>query len=123
MGVNAAGELRALNGLLNAVYVGLHTAQPSQAVPAEVAGGAYARQAFAPYTVTGAGEGPSTAGNDNVIQFPTATADWGTITHVGIWSALAGGTLLAWQPIAASKTIGIDDVFRFLANKLQVQLS
>lgn len=120
MGVTAAGETRGLNGLLAGVYVGLHTAQPTGGN--EIAGGAYARQAYTPYTITGSGEGPSTAGNDNVIQFPTATADWGTITHVGIWTASSAGTLLAWQPLTASKFIGVDDVFRFLANKLQVTL-
>lgn len=120
MGVTAAGELRGLNGLLSGVYAGLHTGQPTSGN--EIAVGSYARQAYAPYTVTGSGEGPSVAGNDNIIQYPTATADWGTITHVGIWTAATNGTLLAWQPLTASKFIGVDDVFRFLANKLQVQL-
>lgn len=121
MGVNAAGEVRGLNGLLSGVYIGLHSGVPSGGN--EIATGAYARQAYAPYTITGSGEGPSIAGNDNVIQFPTATADWGSITHVGFWTASSGGTLVAWQPLVAAKTINIDDVFRFLANKLQVQLS
>lgn len=121
MGVNAAGETRALNGLLSGVYVGLHTAQPTSGN--EVAGGAYARQLYGAYTITGSGEGPSTASNNAIIQFPTATASWGVLTHVGIWTAASGGTLVAWQPLVASKSIDIDDVFRFLATKLQVTLS
>lgn len=123
MGINAAGETRGLNGLLSGVFVGLHTAQPTQAAPAEAAGGAYARQAYGAYTITGTNEGPSTAGNNAIIQFPTATADWGTITHVGIWTASTGGTLLGWQPLVTAKAISTDDVFRILANKLQVTLS
>lgn len=119
MGVVAAGEILALNGLLTGAYVGLHTAQPTGAN--EVVGGAYARQAFAPYNLSGAD--PTIAGNTNVIQFPTATANWGIITHVGIWTAVAAGTLIAWQPLVTSKTVNIDDVFRFLANKLQVSLN
>lgn len=121
MGINAAGEKRGLDGLLAGVYLGLHTAQP--AVDNEIVGGDYARMPYAPYTVAGAGQGPSTATNDNIIQFPTATADWGTITHVGIWSASVDGTLLGWQPLTQSRFVGIDDVFRFLAGKMQVQLN
>lgn len=121
MGINAAGEKRGLDGLLAGVYLGLHTAQPTGAN--EVTGGDYERMPFAPYTVTGANQGPSTASNDNIIQYPTATADWGTVTHVGIWSADVGGTLLGWQPLTQSRFVGIDDVFRFLAGKMQVQLS
>lgn len=120
MGVNNAGEVRALNGLLSGVYVGLHTAQPTSGN--EVTGGAYARQAYTPYTLTGTGEGPTVATNDNIIQFPTATAAWGSLTHVGIWSASTAGTLLAWQPLTTAKTVNVDDVFRFLATKLKIQL-
>lgn len=120
MGVTAAGERRGLDGLLNGVYLGLHTAQPT--IGNEVAGGAYQRMPFAPYTITdGGAQGPSIASNDNVIQWPTATADWGTLTHVGVWTTDAGGTLLAWQPLVSSRFVGIDDVFRFLEGKMKVQ--
>jgi hypothetical protein len=117
MGVIAAGEVRALNGLLAAVYVGLHTGQPTSGN--EIVGNAYARQAYV-YALSGGD--PTVANNSAIIQFPTATADWGTITHAGIWTASTVGTLLAWQALTASKFIGVDDVFRFLANKLQVTL-
>lgn len=119
MGVTGAGEQLALAGLLAGAYVGLHTAQPTSLN--EVTGGAYARQAFTPYNFSGAD--PTIAQNTNVIQFPTATALWGTISHVGIWTANAAGTLIAWQPLTASKIVDIDDVFRFLASKLQVSLN
>jgi len=116
MGVEAAGEVRALNGLLASVYVSLHTAVPTGG--AEVAGGAYARQAYA-YTITGGN--PSEAANNAMIQFPTATTDWGIITHVGIYTAASAGTLLAWGPLDVSKQITTDDVFRFLTGNLKVQ--
>lgn len=116
-----AGENRALNGLLTpAVYVALHTGLPS-AGGNEVAGGAYARQALGAYSI--AGTKPATAQNNALIQFPTATADWGTITHVGIWSAAGGGTLLDEQPLEVAKEVGIDDSFRFLATKLKIRCS
>lgn len=116
-----AGENRALNGILTpAVYVALHTALPSLGGN-EIAGGAYARQIFGAYTITGTK--PAVASNNALIQFPTATADWGDITHVGIWSAVVGGTLLDEQPLEVAKTVGIDDSFRFLAGKLRIRCS
>lgn len=115
MGAEAAGEIRALNGLLNDVYVALHTAVPT--VGNEVVGGSYARQAYA-YTLSGAN--PTQAANTAMIQFPTATADWGIIAYVGIWSASGGGSLLATGPLTVAKQITVDDVFRFLAGNLKV---
>jgi hypothetical protein len=121
MSLTEAGENRALNGLLTpAVYVGLHTGVPS-AGGNEVAGGAYARQALGAYTI--AGTKPAVASNNALIQFPTATADWGLVTHVGIWSAIAGGTLLDEQALVTEKDVGIDDSFRFLATKLKIRAS
>ena len=115
MGAEAAGETRALNGLLNAVYVSLHTAAPTGAN--EVVGGGYARQAYA-YTLTGSN--PTQAANTAMIQFPTATADWGVISHVGIWSASSAGSLLVTGALTTAKQITVDDVFRFLAGNLKV---
>lgn len=117
MGVVSAGETRALNGLLTGVYVGLHTAQPTSGN--EVTGGAYARQALT-YTLSGAD--PTTAQNDALISFPVATAIWGTITHVGIWSASTAGTLLAWKDLSVSKLVGVDDLFRITAGNLKITL-
>mgnify|MGYP001149004854 CR=1 FL=1 len=110
-----AGEIIALNALLTGSYVALHTAAPSGAN--EVTGGAYARQAF---VFDLAGADPTVAQNTGTLEFPTATAGWGTITHVGIWSASVGGSLLAYEALAASKTINTDDVFRFLDEQLKV---
>ena len=115
MGAEAAGEIRALNALLNDVYVSLHTGVPSGGN--EVVGGSYVRQALA-YTLSGAN--PTQAANTAMIQFPTATADWGIISHVGIWSASGGGSLLVTGPLTVAKQITIDDVFRFLAGNLKV---
>jgi hypothetical protein len=115
MGVETDGETRILDGLLNAVYVGLHTAAPTGGN--EIAGGAYARQSFV-YTLSGAN--PKTASNSGTIQFPTATTNWGVITHAAIWSASTGGSILATMPLVDAKDIAIDDVFRFLTGKLSV---
>lgn len=115
MPLEAAGETRVLDGLLNAVYVSLHTGTPSGAN--EVVGGAYARQS---YVYSKAGSNPTTASNSGVVQFPAATALWGTISHVGIWSAVSGGSLLAQEALDTAKIIDVDDVARFIAGNLKV---
>ncbi len=43
--------------------------------------------------------------NADAISFPTATADWGTATHVGVYDASSGGNLLYWSPIGAPRII------------------
>jgi hypothetical protein len=71
------------------VYVGLHTADPTDAgTGAEVSGGSYARQSA---TFGAPSDGSSTTTAD--ITFPTATASWNTVTHIGIWDASTSGNL------------------------------
>ena len=79
-----------LNGTLNAttytapttVYVSLWTTNPNDdASGAEVTGGSYARTAVSFATAVG------TTGNvlnDAVVEFPAATAVWGTVGWIGI---------------------------------------
>lgn len=115
MPLTSTGEAAALNGLLTGRYVGLHTGDPSGGLN-EVSGGSYARQSYV-YSITGAN--PGTAGNTGVITFPTATASWGTITYAALWSAVSGGSVVAYQALAVSKSVSIDDVVRFAVNELR----
>ena len=100
------------------VYLGLHTADPTDAgTGTEVSGNAYARQVAA-FTVTN-----DTASNTSAIEFPTATGSWGTVSHVGIWDNLTGGNLLFHGQLSASKTIASGDVFRVPAGDLDITLA
>jgi len=58
--------------------------------------------------------------NANVIDFGTATANWGTITHVAIADAVSAGNGLFYGALTASKTVNNGDGFKFLATKLVV---
>jgi hypothetical protein len=101
----------------SAVYVSLHTANPDEdASGAEVSGGGYARQAGS-FTVSG-----NTATTSAAIEYPTATADYGTVTHVGIWDASTSGNMLAYAALTASKTISTGDVFRIPTGDLDITL-
>lgn len=99
------------------VYLGLHTADPTDAgTGTEVSGGSYARQSFAS-TISG-----NAASNTSAIEFPTATASWGTVGWVAVWDNLTGGNLLFHGALTSSKAIASGDVFRIPAGDLDITL-
>ena len=90
-------------------YLALFTSNPAEdASGTEVttSGTAYARQS-ATFTVSG-----NTASNSAAIEYPTATASFGTVTHVGVFDASTGGNLIAYSARSTSKAVGTGDVFR-----------
>lgn len=101
----------------SAVYVALFTSNPAEdGSGTEVSGGGYARQAGS-FSVSG-----NTATTTAAIEYPTATADYGTVTHVGIYDALTSGNLLAYAALTASKNISSGDVFRIPTGDLDITL-
>jgi hypothetical protein len=102
------------------LYLGLFTAAPGEAGGGtEVSGGDYARQAIA-FTISG--DAPTQAANTSAVEFPTATASWGEVTHVAVFDAATSGNMLAYAELTASKTIGDGDVFRVPATNLVITL-
>ena len=102
-----------------AVYVSLHTADPTDAgTGTEVSGGSYARQAA---TFGAPSNGAST--NSAAVEFPQAGGSWGTITHIGLRDASTAGNLLYHTALDASKTIATGDVFRIATGSLSVTLA
>ena len=98
-------------------YIGLFTAAPSDTGGGtEVSGGSYARQAVT-LTVSG-----NLATNGSAIEWPTASAGWGTITHVAIFDALTTGNMLVYAALTTSKTISTGDVLRIPAGDLDITL-
>lgn len=99
------------------LYVALFTTDPGEAgTGTEVSGGSYARRT-ATFSVT-----TSTATNTAAIEFPTATASWGTITYAAVYDALSGGNLLGSGALTTSKTINTGDVLRIPASSLNITL-
>jgi len=109
------GENVVLDALLTSRFLSLHTASPPGS---EVSGGAYARQSVT--FVETSGPDPTIYKNSVAVQFPTATAGWGTISHFGIWSAASGGNLLAYGSVTTPKIVAIDDIARWEINALAV---
>lgn len=109
------------------VYVSLHTADPTKtgSVAAEVSGGGYVREAvtFGAIATNGTGDTSTEETKNALIDWVTASAAWGTITHVGIHDASTGaGNMLAFGPLATQKIVGIGDTFSIPANDLVLDL-
>ena len=98
-------------------YLGLFTGAPGEAGGGdEVSNGSYVREAVV-FTVSG-----DTATNNAAVEWPVATANWGTITHVAIFDALTSGNMIAYAALSNSKTINTGDVIRIPASDLDVTL-
>jgi len=116
-----------INGTLRAttytapttVYVGLYTSDPTDAnTGTEVSGGSYARTAV---TFGAPSNGVST--NSAAVEFPQATASWGTVAYLGILDAATSGNLLYHTALDTSKTIDTGDIFKIAVGSLSVTLS
>jgi hypothetical protein len=102
------------------VFVGLFTAAPGEAGGGtEVTGGSYARQAW---SGTVSGTAPTQAANTAAIEFPTASANWGSVTHAAWFDASTAGNMLAYGTLGTARTVNSGDAFRFAAGAAVVTL-
>jgi hypothetical protein len=105
------------------LYYALFTSAPSDSGGGtQVSGGSYARSAVANNTTSFPGCHATTGVTLNgvSIQFPTATGNWGTVTHWGIFDAETGGNLLAWGALTTPRAIVSGDTPRFNASAFSV---
>jgi hypothetical protein len=117
------------------LFIGLLTAAPTDAGGGtEVSGGSYARAALAPSDTnwkatqggtTGASSGTTgLTSNAVAITFPAPTANWGTVTHFGIYDAASAGNLLIWDALTAARTIlNADPAPSFGPDALQIAVA
>ena len=127
MSFSNTAETLVLNWLLTANsatrptawYLALYTAAPGEAgggTEVTTVGTAYARQSAA-FTVSG-----NTASNTSAIEYPTATASYGSVSHVRVFDAVTGGNLIAYAALTTSKVIDTGDVLRVPAGDLDITL-
>ena len=103
------------------LYLGLWTADDgleAGTVTSEVSGGSYTRQAIA-FSAASSGS----ASNSATVTFTTATANWGTITHVAVMDASTGGNVLFHGSVTTSKTIESGDTFQVSSGNLTISLA
>ena len=101
------------------VYVGLFTSDPTDAGSGtEVSGGSYART-----SVTFGSPSNGVTTNSAAVEFPQATDNWGTVTHIGIHDASSSGNLLFHTALDTSKAIATGDIFKIASGNLSVTLA
>jgi hypothetical protein len=101
------------------VYIGLYTVAPTDAGGGtEVSGGGYARVAVTNNTTNFPTASNGSKSNGTTINFPTATADWGTVVAVGIFDASTAGNLLFWANLTTSKVVQNGDTAQFASGSL-----
>lgn len=98
------------------VYVGLSTGSfGDDNSGTELSGSGYTRQSV---TFNAASSG--TADNSAAIEFPAATASWGSISHFGIFDASSAGNLLIHGSFSTAKTIATGDILKISAGDLDI---
>ena len=116
--------MRATSFTAAAAYVALFTSTATEAeleagtLTNEVSGGAYARQLAG---LSAPSDGVTSNAAD--ITFPTATADWGTVTHVALMDAATTGNVLMYSALDASKVVNSGDTFKINAGDLDVTVT
>lgn len=98
------------------VYIGLATASfADDASGTELSGNGYARQSAA-FNAAASG----TADNSAAIEFPAATASWGTVSHFGVFDAASSGNLLIHGAFTTAKAISTGDILKISSGDLDI---
>ena len=111
------------------LYVALFTGSAASALEAnnpttEVSGGGYARKAV----TLSAGSSGATA-NTNEVDFGTASAAWGEVTHAAIVDHETNTTwgtnvnVLMFTPLTANKTVASGDIVKIEVGSLTVAVT
>ncbi len=104
-------------------YIALFTQSPGESgsftYEISTSGTAYARQA-----VTFAAAASGSSATNATVTFPTATANWGTITHVAVvdGDTEGAGNVLFYGAVTTSKTIETGDTFQISSGNLTISL-
>ena len=130
MSLTSTYEDAGLNTLLRGAawtpptHLALFTADPGEAgsLASEVSGGSYARVALGTLTTFWAAASGGSISNANVVDWVKATANWGTITHVGLMTASSGGAMVKRAALPAGVPINTNDIFRLEAGALAITL-
>ena len=105
-----------------ALYLALYINDPTDAdTGTEVSGGSYARQqvTFGAPIQTG---DKGVISNNQKIEYPIATADWGNVSHWGVRSASTGGNLLCRGSFSKVENVQSGNRFTIETGNLQVTM-
>jgi hypothetical protein len=84
----------------------------------EVVGGSYTRTSVASFTVPASGS----SNNSSTVTFPSASANWGVVTHFALFDAATGGNMLFHGPLTTPKVVNAGDSFVFPVGNITVSM-
>jgi hypothetical protein len=97
---------------LGVTHVSAHTGAPGASGANEISGGVYARQSIS-YSAAAAGSKDSS----NLPEIPVPAGN--TVTVIGYWSALTGGSFLA-HSVITSESFGSDGTLQITDSDLNI---
>lgn len=108
-------------------YIALLTAAPTDASTGATIVEPAGADAYARITTSGASWGTAASGsiaNAAILTSPTATGDWGEITHFALLDSatLGAGNVLVWGELTDSKTVLSGDSLSFAVGALIITL-
>lgn len=92
-------------------YVALYNGDPAGA-GVELSGNGYARVAATFSQTNGSGS------NSSGVTFPTASGNWSQATHMAVFTASSGGTMVASDDLTTSQTVTTGNYAFFNAGEL-----
>ncbi len=98
------------------IYIALYSADPGE----DDTGTELLADGYTRISTTFLAPADGVTSNINEIVFPAATADWATITHVGVRDAETAGNLLMHQMLDSSISILAGNNFRIPAGELEI---
>lgn len=102
-------------------FLALYTAAPSDSGGGtEVSGNGYSREAI---TFAAASSPGGTTNNTADVDFTASGGNWGTVTHIGIFTASTGGNLLWHGAMAASRTVNDGDTLTFATGAVNLTMA
>lgn len=111
-------------------HIGLFTTAPNEAgtggVEVSSTDTGYARQPLPPSPANWGkraeqdAEGRTVFYNGVAVQFSSATLNWGTVTHLGLWDQ--NSQLCFVAPLTANKAVNVGDAPVFLAGELEIAI-
>ena len=101
------------------IFVALYTSDPTDAdIDVEVNAPEYARQTVTFAAPTQDAQGRVQVSNSNVIAFPIARSNWGTVSYIGLRDAAIAGNLLYYGPLVNPRVVNVNDQFRVMPGDL-----
>jgi hypothetical protein len=83
---------------------------------------AYARKTVT-FAAASAAGGTTSSASSATVTFDTATASWGSITHIAVMDASTSGNVLFYGAVTTAKTIDTGDTFQVSSGNLTIALA